>query len=211
MGSEAEDALSREKPVHEVQVSDFYLAEFPLTQLLWQAVMATDPSHFNGAALPVEQISWEDSQAFIHKLNQLTQKQYRLPTEAEWEYAARGGSLSKDGFYYQRDFLPDIGWFNTNSDRQTHPVGQKHPNELGLYDMNGNVWEWCEDDYFGTYHDAPSDGRAWIDEPQRAYRRVLRGGSWVFHIDEYRVSSRGLFLPTNRFQDIGMRLAMSVG
>jgi formylglycine-generating enzyme required for sulfatase activity len=136
----------REQPIHKVIVADFLLCKYQVTQALWVAVMGDNPSHFQDSPdLPVDSVSWEMAQEFIHKLNELTGKKYRLPSENEWEYAARGGNLSKGYKYAGSEDLAAVAWYNGTSGFHTHPVGQKAPNELGLYDMCGNVWEWCAD------------------------------------------------------------------
>ena len=161
-----------EKP-HEVSVPSFYIGKFQITQKQWQAVMGNNPSHFKGDDLPVERVSWHDAQAFCEKLRAMTSKAFRLPSEAEWEYACRAGTT---GDYAGE--LDEMAWYCKNSDRKTHPVGQKKPNAFGLCDMLGNVWEWCEDVSHDDYNGAPNDGSAWMDGGYQN-SRVLRGGSWV--------------------------------
>ena len=165
-----------EKPVHQVRVSSFLLSKYEVTQDLWEAVMGENPSYFEGCGqCPVEYVSWDDIQVFLQKLNAVTGEQYRLPTEAEWEYAARGGQQSRE-YRYAGSNAPDtVAWYYKNSGGKTHPVGQKAANELGLYDMSGNVWEWVEDCWHWNYEGAPMDGSAWMS---RNCSRVLRGGSW---------------------------------
>ncbi|MBQ3247459.1 MAG: SUMF1/EgtB/PvdO family nonheme iron enzyme, partial [Alistipes sp.] len=153
MGATAEqgsDADSDEKPAHSVTVSNFYIGKYEVTQAQWEAVMGKNPSRFKGDNLPVERVSWNDIQKFIEKLNAKTGKRYRLPTEAEWEYAARGGNQSKGYKYSGSNDIGSVAWYTDNSSSPTHPVGQKQPNELGLYDMSGNVYEWCSD-WHGSY------------------------------------------------------------
>lgn len=170
------NGLSDEKPMHEVTISQaFYIGRYEVTQGQWQAVMGKNPSKFKGCGsnCPVENVSWNDALHFINKLNQANNSYtYRLPTEAEWEYACRAGTT---GDYYSQD-VDVIGWYEGNSGTKTHAVGAKQPNAFGLYDMSGNVWEWCKDWYHPNYEGAPSDGSAWLDGGEQKYR-VLRGGS----------------------------------
>ncbi|MCB0839227.1 MAG: SUMF1/EgtB/PvdO family nonheme iron enzyme, partial [Bacteroidetes bacterium] len=157
MGGTDEEAEDREKPIHKVSLGSFYLGQYPVTQALWEIVMKTNPSEFEGETNPVETVSWEDSQIFLQKLNQLTGKSYRLPTEAEWEFAARGGIQSEGYLYSGSDKLKEAGWYGGNSNGQTQPVGQKLSNELGLFDMSGNVYEWCQDWYGENYYQHCAD------------------------------------------------------
>ncbi len=174
MGSRDEDAFDREQPVQQVDLSSFFLGKYPVTQRLWYAVMGDNPSYFPGWDRPVETVSWDDCQAFIAKLNQETGGSYRLPNEAEWEYAARSGDPGAPYRYAGSDKLSEVGWYSKNSESETHPIGLKLPNQLGLYDMSDNVFEWCEDDWHDSYKDAPTDGSAWIDRPSRGVLRVQR-------------------------------------
>ena len=175
--AEQDDCDGDEKPVHQVQVSDFAIGKYEVTQEVWEAVMGENPSDFEGCSqCPVEHVSWNDVQAFLTKLNAVTGVRYRLPTEAEWEYAARGGQRSR-GYPYAGSETPgSVAWYGRNSWGATHPVGQKQPNELGLYDMSGNVWEWVADCWHADYVGAPSDRSAW--QSGDCSVRVLRGGSW---------------------------------
>jgi len=222
MGCTAEqgnDCLDREKPAHQVTLSDFYIGKYEVTQKQWREVMGasaslSNPSYFNGCDdCPVEQVSWNDIQEFIKKLNQKTGKKYRLPTEAEWEYAARGGSTSSASTssafatkYAGSNNIDEVAWYISNSGGKTHPVGGKKPNELGIYDMSGNVWEWCEDDWHDNYNGAPANGHAWVDSP-RGSARVLRGGSCYFYYGYCRVSDRHRDTPDSRYDNYGFRLA----
>jgi formylglycine-generating enzyme required for sulfatase activity len=217
MGDVFGEGESREKPVHRVTVPDFYLAKYPVTQAQWRAVMGEDPSHFKGERLPVEQVSWDDAQAFIQKLKDLTGLPYRLPTEAEWEYAAREGG-KKVRFGNGKD-TADPAQMNFNAlekykqaysktgeyRQQTTPVDAFAPNALGLFDMSGNVWEWCQDWYHDSYKDAPADGSAWI-YPEGSLR-VIRGGSCYYNPRYCRAAIRSLFTPGLRYYSIGFRLA----
>ncbi|MBM3327433.1 MAG: formylglycine-generating enzyme family protein [Calditrichaeota bacterium] len=206
MGSN--DGDSDEKPVHRVEVKAFYIMTTEVTQRMWQAIMGDNPSYFKGDDLPVECVSWNDCQEFIKKLNQRDPgKGYRLPSEAEWEYACRAGTTTK---YYTGDSESDLartGWYDGNSGSKTHPVGQKQPNAWGLYDMHGNVWEWCEDWYHDSYNGAPGDGRAWTS-PAGTYR-VLRGGSWPYFDCACRSASRIWDEPAERNLNYGFRVVRS--
>lgn len=203
MGSDDSDAYDREKPVHQVKLSSFSIGQTEVTQELWEAVMGSNPSDRKGWKLPVEQVSWNDCQTFITKLNQLTGKQFRLPTEAEWEFAARGGNISKGYKYSGSDNIDDVAWYDSNSGNQTHEVATKQPNELGLFDMSGNVWEWCQD-WYGNYS---SNSQTNPTGPSSASDRVYRGGSWCNGARYCRVSNRFDLSPVNR-NYLGLRLAL---
>lgn len=195
-----------EKPTHTVTVSDFYICKFEVTQELWQTVMGTNPSYFKGEARrPVECVSWEDCQEFLRKLNALTGKRYRLPTEAEWEYAARGGSMANGNKYSGGKELGDVAWYDLNSNSMTHPVGTKFPNELGLYDMSGNVAEWCQDWYSAYGKESVTNPRG----PHSGSGRVFRGGSWSDNATYCRVANRLDNAPSYMYYGIGLRLAAS--
>ena len=187
------DARSYEKPPHQVNVNSFAIGKYPVTQAQYQAVMGTNPSEFkNNPQNPVEMVSWNDAQAFCQKLSQITGKTYRLPTEAEWEYACRAGTTTRYYFGDDANQLGDYAWYDGNSQDKTHPVGQKKPNAWGLYDMSGNVWEWCEDNWHDNYIGAPTDGSAWItnnNDNDYDYR-ILRGGSWFGNPDGCRSACR---------------------
>ncbi|GCA95934.1 SUMF1/EgtB/PvdO family nonheme iron enzyme [Microcystis aeruginosa] len=173
------DAASDEKPQHQVQVNSFAIGKYPVTQAQYQAVMGTNPSHFsNNPQNLVEKVSWDDAQAFCQKLSQITGKTYRLPTEAEWEYACRAGTTTRFYFGDDANQLGDYAWYIGNSQKTTHPVGQKKPNAWGLYDMSGNVWEWCEDNWHNNYIGAPKDGSAWLTNDNHS--QILRGGAWYY-------------------------------
>ena len=205
MGATAEqgsDAYDWEKPTHSVTVSDFYIGKYEVTQAQWKAVMGSNPSRWKGDNLPVENVSWNDIQEFIQKLNAQTGKKFRLPTEAEWEYAARGGNQSKGYKYSGSNSIGDVAWYYDNSSSKTHPVGQKTPNELGIYDMSGNVWEWCGD-WYGSYS---SSSQTNPTGPSSGSFRVLRGGSWSYIAGSCRVSRRS-YDPDYRSDNYGFRLA----
>ena len=196
-----------EKPAHRVEVSSFYIGQYPVTQRLWQAVMGNNPSEFQGERRPVEQVSWDDTQFFIEKLNSETGKTFRLPTEAQWEYAARGGRYSQGYTYSGSDKLKQVGWYNENSNGETHDVGLLLANELDIYDLSGNVWEWCEDDYHRNYAGALEDGSAWIDMP-RGEGRVLRGGGYYFEAFGCRPTYRNGDHPGVCSSGVGFRLVL---
>ena len=200
-GSEAE---SDEKPAHRVTVGDFYIGKYEVTQAQWKAVMGSNPSCFKGDDLPVENVSWNDVQEFIRKLNALTGRTYRLPTEAEWEYAARGGNKSQGYKYAGSNNIETVAWYYGNSGSKTHPVGGKSPNELGLYDMSGNVFEWCSD-WYGSY----SSGSLTNPQgPSSGSGRVLRGGSWGYYSGSCRVSFRNYDYPGSGGLNLGFRLVL---
>lgn len=208
MGATSEqgsDAYDLEKPVHSVTLSDYYIGQTEVTQELWQAVMGSNPSYFTGDnQRPVESVSWDDCQEFIEKLNRLTGKNFRLPTEAEWEYAARGGSKSR-GYKYSGNNNPDaVAWYDANSGNKTHPVSQKQSNELGLYDMSGNVWEWCSD-WYGEYINEVQTNPT---GPITGTDYVQRGGSWENGSIGVRVSRRSPGTPALRGCYYGLRLAL---
>ena len=196
---------SDEKPVHSVTLSDYYVGETEVTQALWKAVMGNNPSYFKGDNLPVERVSWEDSQTFITKLNSLTGANFRLPTEAEWEFAARGGNKSQGYTYSGSNKIDKVAWYTDNSNSKTHVVKKKSPNELGIYDMSGNVWEWCQD-WYGSYSSAA------VTDPTGASSgsyRVFHGSSWFNEAIYCRCTKRDYYPPTSTNSHIGLRLAMT--
>ena len=209
MGATSEqgsDAYNDEKPVHSVTLSDYYIGETEVTQELWQAVMDRNPSRFSGyPKRPVEQVSWNDCQEFIKKLNQLTGKNFRLPTEAEWEYAARGGNKSLDYKYSGSDIVGVVAWYDGNSGSTTHDVKSKQANELGIYDMSGNVWEWCQD-WYGSYS---SSSQTNPTGPSSGSLRVDRGGSCNGGARNCCVSLRDSSIPAYRSYNLGLRLSLS--
>ena len=193
-----------EEPAHRVTLSSYYIGETEVTQALWKAVMGTNPSKWQGDNLPVEKISWNDCQTFIQKLNQLTGRKFRLPTEAEWEFAARGGNSSRGYMYSGSNTNGDVAWYEGNSDNTTHDVKTKAPNELGLYDMSGNVGEWCQD----SYGDYSSSAQTNPKGPTRGLGRVFRGGRWDSLARYCRTASRALTAPTDTHNFLGFRLAL---
>jgi formylglycine-generating enzyme required for sulfatase activity len=209
MGDNFGDGNKEEKPVHQVTVSDFYISKYEVTQAQWTLIMGSNPSHFAGCDdCPVERVNWLEAQDYIAKLNELTQKQYRLPTEAEWEYAARGGQESRGFRYAGRNNINFVAWYSGNSGNRTHPVGTMEPNELGLYDMSGNVWEWVFD-WFDFYTDSPTPVVN-PKGPDNGDFRIVRGGSWYGYIGGSRVACRGSDDPSNKRSYIGVRLVLSV-
>lgn len=200
------DAGEDEKPAHKVKLSGFYMSKYEVTQLLWTYVMGENPSYFRGDNnLPVEKVSWDDCHVFIAKLNEMTGKTFRLPTEAEWEYAARGGNKSKGYKYSGSDDLDEVAWYGDGFSGRTHPVGQKNPNELGIYDMSGNVCEWCQD-WYGSY---TSDVQTDPTGAASGSDRVRRGGSWGNGARSCRCSSRDFIYPDYRCDSSGLRLVLS--
>ena len=189
-----------DKPIHQVTLSTFYLCKYEVTQELWQAVMGNNPSEFFGLKRPVENVDWWAAQRFITKLNQLTGRNYRLPTEAEWEYAARSGNREDPRYN-----LDEIAWYEDNSDMQTHDVGMKHANGLGLYDMLGNVWEWCQD-WYGKYESkAQTNPKGPAEGPKST--KVMRGGCYAYSLLYNNVSHRGYSNRSSSSSRIGLRLA----
>ena len=176
MGNKDKLAWDNEKPVHQVTLSSFSIGRYEVTQEEWQIVMGNNPSVFYGAKRPVENVNWDDCQEFIRKLNAMTGRRFRLPTEAEWEYAARGGNRTCGYLYSGSNALNSVGWSSYNSDFQTHEVGRLQPNELGLYDMSGNVWEWCQDWYERYRSRAQTNPTG----PRSGSLRVLRAGACRF-------------------------------
>ena len=199
-------AFNDEKPVHSVSLSDYYIGETEVTQELWQAVMNNNPSINKGEKYPVDNVTWHECQEFIKKLNKATNLCFRLPTEAEWEYAARGGNKSRNFIYSGSNNPNDIAIFKTDEKDGMQHVKSKQPNELGLYDMSGNVWEWCEDKV-GYYSSKTITNPKFIESGSS--ERIMRGGSWKFDAKECRVSYRGNYYPSSRRDDNGVRLVMN--
>ncbi len=218
MGSKDEEASFLEIPVHRVELSPFWIGEFPVTQALWVAVMGHNPAYFQGLNRPVEQVSWIDIvERFLPALNQRSKQSYRLPTEAEWEYAAQGGAsdtLSSQNRKYKyagSNRLKNVAWYEGNGHNETKSVGLKQANALGLYDMSGNVWEWCADWFDEKYYQTCADKGA-VKKPMgpaQGRSRILRGGSWNFNSRDCRVSARFNDYPQNAFTNRGFRLVVS--
>ena len=218
--SEQTGCSDDEKPAHNVTVSSYKIGKYEVTQAQWQAVMGSNPSYFGSCGnCPVENVSWNDIQDFISKLNGLTGGNFRLPTEAEWEYAARGGNQSKGYQFSGSNNLSSVAWYDETSgskpysqkgkkevfDGKTHTVGLKQPNELGLYDMSGNVREWCSDWFSGSYYsNSPSQNP---QGPSSGEFRVVRGGSWSCYVIDCRVADRSWCKPDLRYFNCGFRLA----
>ena len=196
-----------EKPIHTVTVPAFQMGKHPVTQAQYQAVMGTNPSNFKGEKRPVEKVSWNDAVAFCQKLSQKTGRTIRLPSEAEWEYVCRAGSDKKWCFGDNEGDLKNYAWYSANSNSQTHPVGEKKPNAWGLYDMHGNVREWCLDQWHQNYKGAPTDGSAWIsDNDNNSHSRLIRGGSWIDYPRTCRSAYRFDISPDNRYISLGFRV-----
>ncbi len=226
MGATAEqvsDAEDNEKPAHQVTLSSYYIGETEVTQELWQAVMGSNPSEFKGAKRPVENVSWYDCKVFIRKLNLATKRTFRLPTEAEWEYAARGGNRSRGYIFAGSNSIDEVAWCLENSgdsrlswdefekaksnNCQTHPVAQNQPNELGLYDMSGNVWELCSDYYSEEYYS--NSPQINPQGPDMGQDRVRRGGCWIINAGGCRSARRCLITIGSRSKYDGLRLVLT--
>ncbi len=208
MGSSNKEGESDEHPKHKVYVDSFWIGKYEVTQKIWKEIMGNNPSYFKGDNLPVEKVSWNDVQKFIKKLNEKTGLNFRLPTEAEWEYACRGGRLSKGYKLSGSNNVDEVGWYWKNSGKKTHPIGLKKPNELGLYDMSGNVFEWCSDWYDGNYYSNSS-----YKNPKGSssgFNRVDRGGGWMDEKGNLRCANRDFWEPSGRFSILGFRLALSL-
>lgn len=197
-----------EQPQHAVSIRSFSIGKYEVTQEQWYSVMGNTPSNFKGRTLPVEQVSWNDTQEFIQKLNAKTGKTYRLPTEAEWEYAARAGSQAEFSFGDNEMELGKYAWFYGNSSNQMHPVGEKQPNAFGLFDMHGNVFEWTQDCWNENYVGAPVNGNAWMQGV--CSQRVFRGGSWVMNPWSLRSALRLKLTTADRFSSFGFRVALDI-
>jgi len=219
-----QQARPNEKPQHLVNVPAFYMAKYPITQAQWKAVanltsievsLNESPSSYQGDNYPVEQVSWYDAIEFCARLSYYTNQDYRLPNEAEWEYACRALTsepLFVTDYHFGNDEsqLGNYAWYSQNSNGQTHPVGQKKPNAFGLYDMHGNVWEWCLDQYHESYEGVPTDGSAWVDKSNPNHPRILRGGAWGFNAWFCRCAYRDLSKPIDRLTDFGFRVVCTI-
>ena len=201
---QVDNALDNEKPVHRVTLSGYYIGMYEVTQELWEAVMGSNPSYHAASQYPVESVSWNDCKEFVSRLSSLTGMIFRLPTEAEWEYAARGGNKSLHYKYSGSDHIDDVAWYWDNSGKKTHAVGTKSPNELGIYDMSGNVWEWCSD----RYGDYSAGAQTNPQGPSAGSDRVLRGGRWGSRARYCRVSNRDYGDPGNSLSRSGLRLVL---
>lgn len=209
MGDMFGDGGIDEKPVHQVCLDDFYMGEFVVTQEEWEKVMGNNPSKFKkGGNYPVENVSWDDAQEFTRRFSRMTGLKWRLPTEAEWEYAARSGGrkLKFAGTSDERN-LDDYAWYEGNSDDRTHPVGAKKPNKLGLYDMSGNVWEWVQDRYDRDYYRQSAHKNPKGDP--FGLNRILKGGSALTGVGFLRSSYRDYVAPDTRGACFGLRLSLS--
>jgi len=206
---EQSDCFGNETPIKSIKLDGFHIGQYPVTQKLWVAVMGNNPSYNIGDDLPVERVNYSDALAFISTLSALTEKTFRLPTEAEWEYAARGGSVSVGQPRFSGGTnLDELGWYSVNSSGSTQPVGKKLGNATALYDMSGNVWEWCRDWYSADYY---SDSEAINPTgPSSGTQRVLRGGAFNSSMSQCRVSFRGFAAPTSRGTNVGFRLVMKL-
>ena len=203
MGDDGEQV--KDNPAHKVRVSDFLIGQTEVTQALWEAVMGNNPSYSKGEELPVEQVSWEDCMLFVQKLNELTKENFRLPSEAEWEFAARGGNKSRGYKYSGSDNLKSVAWCVENKGHGTHAVAKKKPNELGLYDMSGNVYEWCNDWYDEQYYrNSPYENP--VGSANGLYK-VLRGGSYR-NKNKCKVNIRHYNAPYYKYGNIGLRLSI---
>jgi formylglycine-generating enzyme required for sulfatase activity len=199
------DCEDEEKPSHEEEVNDFYICKYEVTQAQWKSVMGTNPSFFTDCdSCPVESVSYDEIQTFIDRLNEkFPSLEFRLPVEKEWEFAARGGRMSKSFKYCGSDNPDEVSWFDKNGSNKTHPVGQKKPNELGLYDMGGNVWEFCSDWFY--FYTGPNSERE--RGPLGKVSHSDRGGCWQYSSRYVRPGTRGGLMSVEKNNDLGFRLA----
>ncbi|MFC7337838.1 formylglycine-generating enzyme family protein [Haloferula chungangensis] len=211
MGSNSEKASTAEKPAHQVTLSGFRIGKYEVSQQLFQEVMGWDTSYFPAEGNPVNNVSWLNIQRFIKRLNEMTGKQFRLPTEAEWEYAAKGGQKSKGYLYSGSNDIDEVAWYAGNGERRCHPSGKKKPNELGLYDMTGNLWEFCHDNARMIPYEAEprtNPVRGDFENPSPHTAKITRGGGYEFDADECLVFRRDGATPNVRMPDIGFRLVL---
>ncbi len=201
MGTPKGEGEKAEKPQHEVTVQAFFMGKYPITQAQYQQVMGENPSNFKGNERPVEYVSWEDAVEFCQRLSKQTGKEYRLPSEAEWEYAARAGTTTP--YHFGKNITDKLANYGGNVG-ETTSVGQFPPNAFGLYDMHGNLWEWCQDDWNGHYQGAPNDGSAWVSKDSAI--KVVRGGSWLGNPVVCRSAFRDYFTRDLRDYIIGFRV-----
>lgn len=213
MGSDSHHSRKRERPVHQVSLDGFYISKYELTQDVFEQIMGWNYSYFPCSNCPVNNVSWLNIQVFIQRLNKATGKKFRLPTEAEWAYSAKGGVQSKNYLFSGSNNINDVAWYANNSDNKSHPVGMKHPNELGLYDMTGNLWEFCQDTmsrsaYQNSNKHNPIVGSFTVNNKRKAMQ-VLRGSGYEFSANESLVFIRDGATNNVRMADIGFRLVMS--
>lgn len=210
MGSQNELPFALETPVHEAVISkSFFVSKFLITQEQYEAVMSINPAHFRHENnLPVENVDWFAAKQFCQKLTKISQKKIRLPSETEWEYFCRAGSTSDYFFGDDEKLLADYAWFELNSDEKTHPVGLKKPNNWGLFDVVGNVWEWCEDVWKGNYTDFPADGSANYGNIEKQHRRTTRGGSFAMDSFRCRSTYRSFDWNDTAIEKLGFRIVM---
>jgi len=212
MGSDADEARNRERPAHQVSLDGFYISKFELTQDIFLQIMGWNNSYFQCANCPVNNVSWFNMQLFIKRLNLATGKTFSLPTEAQWAYAAKGGNKSKGFMYSGSDNIADVAWYSENAERKSHPVGLKKPNELGLYDMTGNLWEFCLDDMNRQAYKRDDSHNPFVGNKEKLSvkaMKVIRGGGYEFSAQENLVFMRDGATNNVRMADIGYRLVMS--
>jgi hypothetical protein len=193
---------------HKVNLQPFLMGKYPITQRQYQAVMGKNPSHFKGENRPVEKVNWHEARSFCQKLSKILGQQIDLPSETQWEWAARGATQSQGFEYAGSNNLDEVGWYDGNSGKQTHPVGQKKPNELGLYDLSGNVWEWCKDNWTDNSNALPRDGSA-LTSDGNSDLRAVRGGSWHYDPEGCRCALRDRLNPVSRYDNLGFRVCVA--
>ncbi len=212
MGSNSESARARERPAHWVSLSGFYIGKTEVTQALFERIMGWNLSYFPCADCPVNNVSWMNVQLFIERLNVASGLEFHLPSEAQWEYAAKGGQLSESTLYSGSDDINEVAWYAKNSSRKSHPVATKKPNELGLYDMTGNLWEYCQDDLSRRAYQREQVLNPVLisnSNPRAVSMKVIRGGGYEFSANESEVFKRDGMTSNVRMPDVGFRLALS--